>query len=316
MARKKVIIAIVALSLAVQMGCTNIDKQKNGNNSDNGSKVEQEQKEDVKADEKGLVNELNEIVKDNDNLSDAIKFVDTNISNVSEETASQMVDIIEKAQKDYLTTIEGKYYAEGMPEKFFNLKKSVEDLNELKDINDENIKDLITETKSLGYKVETAEGMHFPIIDYSFLKKYSSYVTADMKEYIDIMSVESDKVPAKDAALTIGWDDMINRALTQEKFINEYKDSVKLNDVKELYEKYVYFIFNGLNNTPLFEYDTKTMVSEAKTSYLTAIENKDNSLLLEELSEYMEVLKGTDYKLTDTVQEYREDAIKRLIDGE
>ncbi len=316
MVRKRVLIAIIALSLFVQIGCSNIDKQNGGNNSGNVSTVEQGQKEDVKVDEKGLINELNEIAKNNEKLLDTIKFVDTNISKVSKETASQMVDILEKTQKGYLTTIEDKYYKEGISEKFYKLNKSVEELNELKDIDDETIKELITETRNLGYKVETAEGMYFPIIDYSFLKKYSSYVTADMKEYIDIMSVESDKVPAKDAGLMISWDDMINRALVQEKFINEYKDSKKHNDIKELYGKYIYFAFNGLDNTPLFEYDTKTMASEAKTTYLAAIENKDNSKLLGELSGYMEALKETNYKLTDDVQKHREEAVKRLTDGE
>ncbi len=316
MARKKVLIVIIALSLSVQTGCSNIVKQNEGNNSDNVSKVEQGQKEDGKADEKVLIDELNEIAKNNDKLLDAIEFVDTNISKVSKETASQIVDILENAQKAYLTTIEDKYYKEGISEKFYKLNKSVEELNEIKDVDDETIKELITETKSIGYKVEAAEGMYFPIVDYSFLKKYSSFVTADMKEYIDIMSVESDKVPAKDAGLMISWDDILNRALAQEKFINEYKDSMKHNEVKELYKKYVYLIFNGLDNTPLFEYGTKTMVSEAKTTYLAAIENKDNSKLLEELSGYMEVLKETNYKLTDDVQKHREEVVKRLTDGE
>lgn len=311
-AKRKILIAIIALTLSLQIGCTNGNKQNEGNNLDNGNKVEQEQNEDSKTDEKEIIAQLNEVVKDNENLSEAIEFINSNISKVSKETASQMVDILEKTQKANLTTIEDKYYEGEIQEKLFNMKKSVEELNKLEDINDEEIKELITETRSFGYKVETAEGAHFPIIDYSFLKKYSTYVTDDMKEYIEIMSIESDNVPAKDAAFMITWDEILNRALKHEKFINEYKDSTKLNDVKELYNKYVYFIFNGLDNTSLFDYPSNMMASEAKASYLAAIENKDNSELLKELSGFMEVLKGANYRLIDEVQKYREEAISRL----
>ncbi len=313
MAKKKIIIAILALSLSIQMGCTNSDKENGGNNLDNGNKVEQN--EDAKIDEKKIVTQLNEIVEDNEKLAEAIEFMDKNISKVSKETASQMVEIFEKAQKDYLATIEDKYYNEEIQKKFQGLNKSIEDINKLEGISEEAIKELVKESKSIGYKVETAEAVYFPIIDYSFIEKYSSYVTADMKDYIEIMAVESNQVPAKDAALIITWDELLNRALAQEKFINEYKDSAKLNDVKELYKKYVYFIFNGLNNTPLFDYDSKVMLSDAKESYLTALESKDNSRLLEELRGYMDALKETNYKLTDTIQKHREEAIKRLIEN-
>lgn len=315
MTKKKIFIAIIGLSLSVLVGCSNVDKQ-NDNNLDNGNNIEQEQNGDANTDEKGLIDELNEIVKDDDKLLDAIEFVDNNISKVSKRTATEMVDILESTQKSYLATIEEKYYEEGMPEKFFNMNKSIEDINELKDIDDETVKGLITETRNLGYKVETAEGSYFPIVDYSFFKEYGSYVTDDMREYIDIMSTESDNAPAKDAALVIGWDELLNRGLSQEKFINEYSDSIKLKDIKELYNKYVYFIFNGLNNTPLFDYDSKTMISEAKDTYLDAIENKDGSNLLEELSGYMDALKEANYKLTSDIENYRDEAINRLTDGE
>ncbi|MDD4238703.1 MAG: hypothetical protein PHT62_09115 [Desulfotomaculaceae bacterium] len=75
--------------------------------------------------------------------------------------------------------------------------------------------------------------MFFPIIDYGFYENFSSYVTPDMKDCIDIMAVESEQVPAKDAALVIGWDGVIKRALNQEAFINTHKDSIRINEVKQ-----------------------------------------------------------------------------------
>lgn len=312
MNKKKIAIAILALSLSAQIGCTKVNDQDSDKNLGN-NKLEQEQ--NIKIDEEKVLAEFNEIVDDNEKLSEAVRFLDNNVSKVSKETASQMVMIFEEAQDNYLATIEDKYFNEEIQEKLQSLNKSIEEINEMKDINDDTIKELIAETKSIGYKVETAEGSYFPIIDYSFFKKYSSYVTDDMKEYIQIMAIESDRLPAKDAELTITWDEILNRALRQEKFIKEYKDSSRVTAVKDLYSKYVFFIFNGVDNTPLFAYPSNTMSTEAKSSYLAAIENVDHSDLLKELSEFMKTLKESEYKLTDNVQKYREEATKRLTDN-
>ncbi|TEB15874.1 hypothetical protein Psfp_01817 [Pelotomaculum sp. FP] len=108
----------------------------------------------------------------------------------------------------------------------------------------------------------------FPIIDYSFYKKFSAFVTPDLKDYIDIMAEESDQVPAKDAALVIGWDEVLRRALNQEEFINAYKDSMKVDEVRELYKKYLTFTLYGLNNTPLFSYESVLIVLIAVFGYL------------------------------------------------
>src|SRR5690554_8048168 len=42
----------------------------------------------------------------------------------------------------------------------------------------------------------------------------------------------------------------------------------KIVDMKDLYQKYLNFIFFGLNNTPLFSYDSNMMVTEARNTYL------------------------------------------------
>ncbi len=60
--------------------------------------------------------------------------------------------------------------------------------------------------------------------------------------------------------MVIGWDDVLDRAMNQEKFINQYPNSVKIDDVKKLYTKYVGFILFGLNNMPLFSYDSKVIL--------------------------------------------------------
>jgi hypothetical protein len=159
--------------------------------------------------------------------------------------------------------------------------------------------------------VETAEGTFFPIMDYEFLKKYSPYASDDIKEYINIMAVESNKVPAKDAALVIGWDEVVERALAQQAFIEKYGSSDKVEAVKELNKRYLTFMLYGLNNTPLFSYEDKTMNKEAKEAYQNAIkDNKDNALI-KTLSSYMELLEKSGYKFTEEADKFRKAAVEK-----
>lgn len=133
-----------------------------------------------------------------------------------------------------------------------------------------------------------------------------------MKNYIDIMAEESNKVPAKDAALVIGWDEVLKRALNQENFINNHKDSVKANEIKQLYKKYVTFTLYGLNNTPLFRYDSRTLDPKAREVYLNAVNNAGNSEFLKALGGFLDLVKNNNYKLTNEVEEYRGNVSKKL----
>jgi hypothetical protein len=184
------------------------------------------------------------------------------------------------------------------------------DLDKIYDTEDAELKKLLTETKDMGYKVETAEGMFFPIMNYEYMKKFSPYASDDMKAYIDIMAVETNKVPAKDAALVIGWDEVIQRAMTQENFIKKYGSSARIESMRELQKKYLTFMLFGLNNTPLFSYDTKTMDPEAKETYTEAVKDNADSELMQLLGEYMEILEKSNYKLSDIADKFRKDAVE------
>jgi hypothetical protein len=241
------------------------------------------------------------------------RYLEKNIANVLPEQAQEMVNSLEKCQKEHLPTFaEERYdYSENIQLKMGKLANPL-DLSAIQNIEDRELKGLLTETVEYGYKIETAEGMYFPVIDYEKYRSYSAYVTADLKDYIELMAVESNKTPLKDAALMISWDEVLRRALAQEKFLTAYKDSPKAAEVTELYRNYVTILLFGANNTPLFSYDTNVIVPEAKAAYLSALQNPPESALLQTLKEYMDLLAKNNYKLTDEVQKYRQEAAARI----
>jgi hypothetical protein len=284
---------IVLVGAGLLTGCTAPAEDNTGSKAENNNPPAVEESNQDK-----IMPEFTALLEGNPGPDAIIEFMDKNIAEVSRENASKMLDELEKALKNNLPELEEKYYSTAVQEALYKLDS----------IQDAEVKSLIEETRAMGYKVETAEGMFFPIINYEFLKKFSPYAGDDVEDYIDIMAVESNKVPAKDAALVIGWDEVVERALAQEGFIRKHSGSDKVESIKKLQKKYITFMLYGLNNTPLFSYDTKEMDSEAKEVYIKAVKNNSDSELMKLLGGYMEILEKSDYKLSEEADKFRKNA--------
>ncbi|GAA0721107.1 hypothetical protein GCM10008905_11130 [Clostridium malenominatum] len=293
---KKILLSLTIGLVVFQTGC---GVQTNSKNIDN-TKTSQEK----------IISEFKTLTSKDSKPQEVIKFIDDNIADLSKEDASSMIISLEENLKKNLPIIEDKFYkTKGIQEEMRKVYEADFDIRKIDSIEGKELKELLVETRDSGYRVEAAEGVFFPIINYEFYKKYSSYVSSDIKEYIDIMAVESNNVPAKDAALMIGWEEIIARALNQEKFINTYKESTKVNDIKGLYKNYLTFALIGANNTPLFNYDTNIIVPEAKEAYLNAIKKDSDSIFIKTLKDFMEVLEKDNYKLTEAVNLYRKNIV-------
>lgn len=236
--------------------------------------------------------------KRDDALPALIRYIDENIASVSKPEATAMVIELEKVQKENLLNLQEEFEDNELLQKALSSQH-------INGIENKETKALLAETLSSGFKIETAEGVYFPVIDYSAYKKYRSAVTPDIAAYIDIMSIESDKTPSKDAALMISWSEVLKRAIIQEQFISHYSNSAKVEDVRQLLKHYTIFALYGTNNTPLFSYDTKQMVPEAKETYLAASLDTAHGSFSKIIKEYLTVLKRNDYQLTSEVQEHR-----------
>ncbi len=298
---------VVLIGASLLAGCTTTAGNDNGSSKveNNNPPAVEESKQDK------IMPEFMALVDANSKPDVLIEFMDKNIASVSKENASKMIEELEKTQRNRLLELEDKYYnGETIQSSLNKVYKPEFDLNKLDTIQDAELKSLLEETRDMGYKVETAEGTYFPIMNYEYLKRFSPYATDDMKDYIDIMAVETNKVPAKDAALMIGWDEVVERALAQESFIKKYGSSSKIESMKELQKKYLTFMLYGLNNTPLFSYDTKVMDPEAKEAYMKAIKDNADSELMQIINKYMEVLEKSSYKLSDEVEKFRKSAVE------
>jgi len=266
---------------------------------------QEEPGESGEADKERIMAEFNGMVSAEDvELSKVILFMQENMKSVGEEHGTAMVLRLEELQTAKQLELEEKFYGGTIQEAFLQSGLGLEEVNLPELIQNSELKALVVLTKESGYKIEMAEGSCFPVIDYSIYQQFGSYTAMDIRDYIDIMAVESGKRFARDAALGIGWDEVVERAILQEAFLKNYPDSAKTATVRELFERYEHITMNGLDNTPLFDSEGPRMLEEVKHAYTAALELDRSSKYLDKLKAFMKIVAENDYMLTPEVKAF------------
>jgi hypothetical protein len=314
---------VLSISLVIASGCSDqsendiariedpakVEQDADANDPLNGEQEEVKQEEKTVETDPSVMVDFQALLDKQVTAAELKVFVDNHITKVSNEDSTTMVLALEDLQREQIVALEERLYnGDQFQEQLMEIYQSERDLDNLDKVSDPDLKQLLTDVREGGYKVETAEGIFFPIIDYQQYVKYQVHVEEDIRDYIVIKAAESNEVSVKDASLIIGWDEVVNRALSQEQFILTYPGSVRMNEVKQLFGGYVYITFNGIDNTPLFGYMDNTYVVEAETAYTEAIQGGiDHSPYLQKLSEFLDLIKKNGFKQTDEVAKFQEE---------
>ncbi|GGG14354.1 hypothetical protein [Paenibacillus abyssi] len=248
-------------------------------------------------------------LKNPSHLPRAIVYLNANIEKANTHQATLMVLHLENAIKKALPSMEERFFITSVQTGIYQVYKEGYNFSHIRNLTkDSSLKSLMNLASASGYKLDSAEGMYFPIINYSIFKKYQPYVKADIKAYIDIMAEESRKAALKDAAIYIGYQELLNRAITQERFITQYRTSNRSAQMNELFTNYKYITFYGTSNTSLFDYPNDEMRPNAKRGYTAILKwnQTDSSEFLGTLREFMDVVAANNYKLTAEVSKFRD----------
>lgn len=234
-------------------------------------------------------------------------FVDSQVGQASNEDFTDMVLALEDLQEDQLLALEDRFYnGADFQEQLWELNKNGFDFDQIDTVSNPDLKKLLMDTRDGGYKVETAEGAYFPVIDYELYTQYQARVSEDIQDYIEIKAIESNEVSLKDAGMIIGWDEAVKRAVRQETFIVNHPSSVRLDEIKRLFGGYVYVTFNGVDNTPLFSYEDDTFDPEVKSAYTDAVKaGTDSSPYLKRLSVLLELIEKSGNTISEEVTNYQ-----------
>lgn len=296
------VLSAVVLSLALQGSTTPLSAHA----VDKSSSVQSSSAVVKSSSNQQVYNRFEALLSKQEQLAKAFSYLNQNIHKVSRNQATQMTLHLENAQKKKLSKIQTQFDPTSVQEKLNKIYQEGDTITKLiAKTKDASLRKLLTATKNQGFKVETAEGMFFPVLDYSRYTKFRPYVTTDVQAYIDIMKKESDQVPLKDAGIVISHKELVTRSVAMERFTIKYPKSQRIKQVNQLFSQYTFLTFYGTSNTPLFG-DNRKIDPDAKKAYLAVLkQNKSkDSQYLTKLNKFMELLSKNKDERTKAVDKF------------
>lgn len=220
----------------------------------------------TESEEKQIIDEFGIHVKEQRSAQELHSFVQEKIPRLSPESADELIRMLLAYYEGELPLIEKKFDDEQVQSTLQGMNDMIT-INSVPDIDHSKTKELLELTFSSGFIVDTTEGYFFPIVNYEALKEFDEYVTPTIKDYIALLALESNSKSTSDGGLVIPWNELAARTLTAESFIRDHPSAQERERVEERYIQYLNNYLIGLNNSPIFDYDTFKILPEVKAMY-------------------------------------------------
>lgn len=213
---------------------------------------------------------------------------------IEKEMAGNSPEQNDKVYEDYLK-IRGKYTECLMNLHTDVLDKYVNYYNYDKDQYNfpDNVKKIASELKKAGLEFrEVGEGItEIWTIPGYYSSLFKNKVTSDYEVYISQTDKESETNYAADAGLIISWEQLGDRLMFWENFMNKYPDSKLIKTVKQDYNYYLSDYLLGMDNTPTYERDqdkgTGKLNDENRAEFNRIIKKYPNSNAAKKAKEVM-----------------------------
>lgn len=123
------------------------------------------------------------------------------------------------------------------------------------------------------------------------LAVFAPALAVEQRVFIRRMAQDNQEIFLNDAAITVSWQELVNRALFWESYIRKYPNSYFIADAKRLYNEYVYFIFLGLDNTPVSdEYAPNTWIDEEALKQIKALAKRQDTAIAKKAQKFLQFI--------------------------
>jgi hypothetical protein len=329
---KQIIVGILVLPMLVVLvfsGCKNGQKIDNGSGTEEEPGVEQpgngpgteEPGEGPGSSDEDIISAFDELLDEGVRSYQLISFIDENTTEISPEGFDILLEKLEMVQKENIQYYTDLLFEDDWQNRLNAVFSRDIESKDLADIEDMQLKELMTEIFLGGFKLVALEGSFYPFIDYEFFKRYAEYLSPMYFDYINVMALESNKISSRDAALTISWDELALRLINCEEFLLNYPDeTIRKRAVGDLYMRYLVSYIVGQNNTPSRNYEDNVVLPEVLESYDKLILEYPDHITTDLIRSYKEILAETDNTINDPVFEeidgiYREAVLSFELDS-
>jgi len=163
------------------------------------------------------------------------------------------------------------------------------------------------ELESNGLRLEESEGQYYIDMNSNYLKSINIDLLDELSiEFLNLYCDELDEICCEDGGIQIQKQKLVQRAYKWGEFMEKSSN----NSFKEIsgseYDRYIYFIFKGLDNTPAFDWDTGKYNNELLLLMKDIIAKYPNSRASGDFQTYLKLLKESNFEFTDKISAYLE----------
>ncbi len=258
--------------------------------------------------------EFKKLLNKEDNVNGILLYIEENIELVTNRDSDKMLLELENYLEENIDRIKEKMIKTDVNYELIELggRELFFPENRVKEIENDELRELIKDSLNNNYKLINLEGEFYPIIDYEKLKKYNSYISDEIKEYIEIKSLDSEKPIAIDASLYISYSELVERILKTENYIKKYSKGQKHENMMEIYSRNLWIYLSGMDNSPIYDYETGQIYEEILESY-REVENMEKKTTGYIVKKYLESIEKNNYIIDQSIKDKSVELVKEAL---
>lgn len=139
---------------------------------------------------------------------------------------------------------------------------------------------------------------------------FADALPEDQRVFITRMAEDNATLLYNDAAISVSWAELVERALFWESYLKKYPKSPYKTDANRLFKEYQFLIFVGTDNSPVSdEFSTDAWIDEDALKQIKALAKRPNTALAKQAQTFLKFIETTptarraQYPVTDVDQE-------------
>lgn len=155
------------------------------------------------------------------------------------------------------------------------------------------------ESEESGFNLTAQEGMiGYQTDQYALEGAIGGIFSPAVKEYIRLKKNEYKHRLFSDGGISGSLEDLMNDALAWSNFVNRYSAFPKAKEAKKIRDYLISVLFNGSDNTPAYDYDTKIAKQEFRDLWNTTLETYPNAPFSKKLYNHVQTLESNNWKFS------------------
>lgn len=134
-----------------------------------------------------------------------------------------------------------------------------------------------------------------------FYETFKNNSSPSLKTFLELRDRELKNTFSEDAMLLISFNDLADRIYNWNKYLHDYPDTKMKHEANYFYEIYLETYLTGMDNTSLFDRESRILLPEVKQSYESYINNYPDTKPGMIIKEYYEILKRNQFEHSDSI---------------